>query len=38
MRSTCHLYLTNNDEAIELAKAAHAITKRNPHVSWRQLC
>eukprot|EP00108_Taenia_solium_P003951 TsM_000831100 transcript=TsM_000831100 gene=TsM_000831100 len=31
MRSTCHLYITNNDESIELAKAAHAITKRNPH-------
>ncbi|VDK32525.1 unnamed protein product [Taenia asiatica] len=30
-RSTCHLYITNNDESIELAKAAHAITKRNPH-------
>ncbi|KAM7541592.1 hypothetical protein Aperf_G00000042224 [Anoplocephala perfoliata] len=31
MRSTCHLYLTNNDEAIALAKSAHQITKRNPH-------
>ncbi|KAL5112417.1 hypothetical protein TcWFU_006954 [Taenia crassiceps] len=31
MRSTCHLYITNNDESIELAKAAHALTKRNPH-------
>ncbi|CDS38313.1 outer arm dynein binding protein [Echinococcus multilocularis] len=31
MRATCHLFLTNNDETIELAKAAHEITKRNPH-------
>ncbi|VDD80264.1 unnamed protein product [Mesocestoides corti] len=31
MRSTCHLYLTNNDEAIAIAKVAHEISKRNPH-------
>ncbi|VDL60846.1 unnamed protein product [Hymenolepis diminuta] len=32
MRSTCNLYLTNNDRAINLAKSAYELAKKNPHV------
>ncbi len=38
MRATCNLYLTKNDEAIAVAKQAHELNKRNPHVSTRFLC